>query len=400
MYGELEEVLRHIPQKIEETEIITLYRELATLYEQARNEPNAETTTNIQKKIEEVIDAQVKIQPQNWDSVKMKAFEKLGAMELLGIDGSDSFVKELGSYSNDPHGVSELCNRWAADIENLKKRVEQAVNSLESLFADEESLPKGKRRIEIVFDKDVAVDRFGDMATQAREWDLILKTLKLTVPNSPGDGQVWRIYKINPTTIIFIIPVEQASSMLSIVADALGIIASLLTLKLLMSQTQRTPLPAEEKEGISTLIQDAEKKQLAQAIDESVEGLVKDSGLTGTERNVAKTSFTYILKRVYNFFAEGGTVNPLDSVKDQKENKRIENFSLKFQEIVHTLKTKKETLLLAEFSPKEKKELKEVVKVKSTDKLIERIQKKVGKRITSTEVKIEDRKGSRSSGKS
>lgn len=369
MYGELEEVLKYISQKIDEIEAIRLYRELATLYEQARNEPNPEVTNNLKTKIDEIMEAQKKIEPQNWDTVKMKAFEKLGALKLLGVDGADNFIAELESFSNDPHGVSELCTRYANDIESLKKRIEQAIGNLEPLFSDKEELPKGRRRVEIVFDKNVAVEKFGDMATQTREWDLILKSLKFTVPNSPDDGRIWKIYKSSPTTFIFIIPTEQAFSMLSIVAEALSIIASFLTIKLLLSQTRQAPLPIEAKEGIATIIAEAERKQLDEKIGESVDGLVKDSNLSGTEKNLAKTSFSYILKKVYNFFVGGGTVNPLDSVKDQKENNRTQGFSLKYQQTVQTLKTKKETLLLAEFTTEEKKEIKGVTVDKHKEKI-------------------------------
>lgn len=368
MYGELEEVLKYISQKIDETEIARLYRELSTLYEQARNSPSAEITDNIQVKVDEITNSQTKIQPINWDTMKMKAFDKLGASKILGLAGSENFAKELESFSNDPHGVSELCTRYANDIETLRKRITEGLNNFEPLFEDKESLPKGMRRIEVVFDKNVSMDKFSDMATQAKEWDLILKVLKNTVPSSTEDGKFWRIYKSSPTTIIFYVSIDQGFSMLSIIDVVLSIIASLLTIKMYKIQTQQSQLPPESKEKISQIIDEEERKKLEQEIENGVDELVKKSELSGTQRNVAKTSFTYIVKKTYNFFVEGGTINPLDSMRDQKDATKSNNFTLKYKDVVNKIHSKKEQLLLVEFTTQETKKIDEVVDDQKNDK--------------------------------
>ena len=74
MYSELEFVLRYISKQIEEQSLIELHNQLADLYEQALSAPSEEVSTNIADLQEKIKNAQAKVHPIDWDTIKLKIF--------------------------------------------------------------------------------------------------------------------------------------------------------------------------------------------------------------------------------------------------------------------------------------------------------------------------------------
>lgn len=395
MYSELKEVLEYIPLKVDESGVVALHRELAGLYENARNSPSPEVTEQISNCLSRLENAQESLEPQGWDSTKIKIFEKIGASKILGNVGLHNLEEEIDQLSNDPHGVSEILNRYATEIEALRQKLQQAIDSLSLLFSDETPFPEGMKRVELVFDKKVSVENFGDMVTQASEWDKILKSLKNTIAEPSEDGHFWRIYKASPTVIVFFLPIPQAISMIEIVKNVLEIVVALLVIRSYQKSSESSPLDENGKSKILDIIKEFEKKKLDEEINKKVKVLVRGANLSGTQKAVAKVSFTHIVKKIYNFFVEGGTVNPIDKIKEDETPEQIEEYRLNFEKVEKNLKLEpSKQLLLAEFSKTEEEEFETAVsEPKPTEESKETFKDKTDNKLRKMVRKVTKKKG-------
>jgi hypothetical protein len=200
MYSELKEVLDYIVNSISSEELVELHKQLSQYYSQAHSTPSVEVTSNIGTTTDSINRAQKNIEPSDWDVIKRRVYNQFGASDYLGNSGQRHLLKNLAQYSNDPHGASQAVNEFANEIEKLKARAQQSIQSLEGLLTVDES-EKG-RRIQIVFDNKVAINTFETMEGQAREWNQLLKIMRQVSNTSDGEAQIHKVNKFNPLVIV------------------------------------------------------------------------------------------------------------------------------------------------------------------------------------------------------
>ncbi|MCX6704636.1 MAG: hypothetical protein NTZ07_04320, partial [Candidatus Woesebacteria bacterium] len=382
MYGELEEVLTYIPQKIDEYGLVALYRELAALYDKARNEPSSEVTNQMQDLLKRIDVDQNKIEPNDWGLIKLKIFENTGAPNLIGKKGFQNLKDEISSLTNDPNGVKEILMKYATGIEELRNRMEQALNNLSPLFVSKNVVPESMRKIELVFENKVSVEDFGNLVDQSREWNLIIKNLKIMTGASDGDVKIYSISKSSPLVIvIFGVPVT-IWVLAKIVKEVLDIIEKLMTIKKIKLEIKAAQLDIELKATTISSFEIAEEKKLNELIEEKIEIIMVKIGknLPLQQLNEAKNAARYSIKKVYNFTVSGGSVNLIDKVKDnENETYSQAQFFPVYQKTKELLETSKEPLLLAKFSPSEKSSANK--RVKNVEESKEKTENKLKKMV-------------------
>lgn len=359
MYEELKSVLDYIVSSIVDSELVELHKQLAQYYEQARTSPSAEVTENITATQKKIKSAQESTEPKDWDKIKLRNFEGFGATTVLGRSGYSRLVKELSQHSNDPHGASQVAERFSTEITSLKQRAEQAINSLGPLLAEPEELPKGKQKIQLVFEDMVAIEELESLKDQAREWDIILKTFRHMVPEPDGEAKLYKMYKSSPVVIVIIAGVPLIIAVLKITKEALDIVEKLWSIRKLKAEAKVAELDADIKQTMLDNLTQAEEKKLDELVEEKVKTVIDEyrDKLSKTQVEEAENAARYNLKKIYNFTVKGGAVNIVDGeVKDGNVKIEQSQFSPTYSKAKELLKSNEGALLLASFSKKEEQE--------------------------------------------
>nr|MBP7119183.1 hypothetical protein [Candidatus Woesebacteria bacterium] len=356
MYDELNLVLNYIIDAIAENELVQRHNELAQLYETARTAPTPEVTAQILAKQKEIRTAQDEIEPQGWDTIRIKVFEQFGATSVLGKRGDARLQKELNQFSNDPHGASQTATRFSSEITAVQSRAQQAISGLGSLLEDPEKLPEGKQMVQLVFDEFVAIDEFDELVHQAHEWDVILKSLKHLLPEPDEEAHLYKIQKSSPVIIIVVAGVPLIFAILKITKEVLDIVEKLWTIRKLKAETKAAEFDGELKQKMIDNLTEAEEKKLDGLVEEKVKSIMDDyrPKLSDTQANQAETAVRYNIKKIYNFTVQGGAVNIIDDeVEEGEETLEQAEFAPTYAKNKELLKTNGETLLLAKFERKE-----------------------------------------------
>ena len=366
MYEELETVLQYITSKIQEHDLIQIHEQLANLYERARSEPSEEVTSNISELKKKIENIQKKLEPRDWDNVRLKIFNKLGAQRVLGESGFKNLIKKMLQFSNDPHGTSQAIKEFSAQITKLKQNAENAMNSLESLFSEKETVKEGWNKIQIVFENNVSMDTFQDMIDQSREWNIILQNFQFLFTKPTEKSKLWRIYKASPTVFVIISPMEQTFAIGSIALVALGIVEKLYSIRTLKLEIKKTEMEKEATDKMIELTEFQEEKKLNNLIDKEVKEIVTryiPKSDDTTKRNQAKVSTNYIIKKIYNFIVQGGNVNLVDG-KVKYKNVEINQNQLNptYHKLKQLLNENNTPLLLAKFTKEEKNKAQNILK--------------------------------------
>jgi len=356
MYDELKFVLDYVVEEIDSYELVKLHKELSTFYEQTRTSPTPETTKNIVDKQSEIEEAQNEIEPQDWDVIKIRIFEQFGATGVLGNRGYARLVKELSQFTNDPSGASQTANRFSTEIAALKQRAESSISGLGELLGEAEELPEGKKRIQLVFDNLVSVNKLDDLEFQAGEWSVILDNFKQILPQAQEEPTIYKIYKSSPLVICIAASLPIIVIISKVAKYVLDVVQQLYDIQLTKQKIKESKIDITAKEKALEIYNQEEEKQLNKLVDEKVKELMSGykKELDKGQANVAENAAKYILKKIYNFTIQGGNVNLVDGDVEEGEIK-IEQSQLAptYELIRKQLKSNGELLKLAAFTQKE-----------------------------------------------
>lgn len=363
MFEELGSVLRYISQKISELQLAELHSQLASFYEQAATAPSEEISTNITETTKRLEEAQHKVEPTGWDNIQRDIFAKFGASNLVGLGGIKSLKDEIGQFSNDPHGVSQIFSRFSTQISELKTRADQSTGNLEKLFTGGESVPAGMEKIQLVFEEKVAINKFDDLIHQAHDWDVILKTFKKMLPKPVQDPVVWKIHKGSPTIIVVAAPSEMTQIITLTVTAALSIVTSLLNIRLLKLQIQKAEMDSENTTKMLEIAEAQEEAKLEKLAEENSIKLASEAKIVEKD---SITAGTVNIKQIYNFAVNGGSVKKVDNEEKQDEKSKIQQTEqeLTYQTLKELISGNNGQLLLAKVSPQEKKSVASILKTK------------------------------------
>lgn len=321
MFKELKFTLSFVTDFITQNNLVDLYQQLISFYQQAQSDYNEEVQKNIEGKKDEITKIHSQINYSAWSTPKISILKQIKAYDLMGISAisriNEIFAKSFGNINIIVQKLEELKN----ETNSLNSKVTQLIKEM-SLEEIDITIEEGKQVIEINFEEEATLNNFWDIKDRANEWIYIIRTVtRLT--NQPFESA--KIFSINTSSPIAI-DVETVKNS----AEALTAIAkAAATLKMLKDKFFKKKKDAEDlelsKDTFKMVIKDLEqrnKEGYEQKIGElSVEitkqhRIAKDGVDDGNEiENMVKIA----LEKMTTLITEGVRIVDPSEIKPQGE---------------------------------------------------------------------------------
>lgn len=198
MFTELKFTLSFITDFLTLNNIVELYQQLISFYQQAQTDYNEEVQKNIESKRNEIRNIHNQINYSAWSTTKISILKQIKAYDLIGVSAIDRineiFEKSFGNINIIVQKLEELKN----ETSNLSAKVAELIKNL-NLEEVKTELKEEDQIIEINFQDEAALNNFWDIRDRANEWVYIIRTItRLT--NQPFESA--RIISINTASPI------------------------------------------------------------------------------------------------------------------------------------------------------------------------------------------------------
>lgn len=192
-------VLRHIKDGIEggQEQLPDLYDDFGITLTKIAVASTPELQQELKGYKEQIVAAHNKLEPSGWSFSQLHIYETFGAKGVVGLEGTAAFDKALTENAANTPGAVTALKALQTQITKLQTDTNNVLNSLGGL-AKEDVVPNGQEVVQIVFDKDVAINDFNDLAKLSEEWKQIIRAYCLLVGEQPENIKIIASNKTNP----------------------------------------------------------------------------------------------------------------------------------------------------------------------------------------------------------
>src|SRR3990167_7944382 len=198
MLFELVWVLQHIKTVIEASQLQELYTSFVNTLQQISSASTPDLQNQLKEYKEKIKSAHEQFAVQNLTHSQRRITDGLGASVVLGQKGFDRFLTALSDNSANTPGATEEINKLKHETDRLLANATNTLSGLGSLVEQQIEIEKDQAIIQLVFDKEVSVDTFVDLATQAREWKDIIHAYSLFADEAPEKTKIIATSKGSP----------------------------------------------------------------------------------------------------------------------------------------------------------------------------------------------------------
>lgn len=353
MLSDLIFVLKHIKAIIDEYGLPNLYAQYVSVLQQIVSSSTPELQQQLKEYKEKIKEAHEKLEPVGWTHNQLKYFKLFGASSVLGKEGWDKFLQALADNSANTPGAVEQINVLNREITQLHTNANNILTSLGAV-ATELEIEEGKSVVQIVFDDEVSIDTFIDMAKQSDEWKDIIRAFSLFAKEAPENTKIIASSKGSPYMVWLLTARLVGETICATIKPFIGLYKEVLELKEHALKLESMKADIDDKKfGLFEKIDEYERKR----IGEIVEGIgeIRTNGhLTPEEKNEAMNALRVSGPKLYEFITKGGKV---DVSKKDGDRKAFSNFQLEpaYQE-TEKLEAKVQKLLADKKKAEEKKE--------------------------------------------
>lgn len=365
MLSDLIFVLKHIKAIIDEYGLPSLYAQYVSVLSQIASSSTPELQQQLKDYREKIKEAHEKLEPVGWTHNQLKYFKQFGASSVLGKEGWEKFLQALADNSANTPGAVEQINILNKEITQLHTNANNILTSLGTV-ATELEIEEGKSVVQIVFDDEVAIDTFIDMAKQSDEWKDIIRAFSMFAKEAPENTKIIASSKGSPYMVWLLTARVVGETICATIKPFIELYKEVLSAKekALTLEDMKIGIDGKKFELFET-IEAYERKRIMEII-ESIGEIRANGHLTEEEKNEAMNALRKAGPKLYDFITKGGKV---DVSKKDGDRKAFSNFQLEpaYQE-TEKLEVKVQKLLAARKKAEEKKEEKPAEKPKEEKK--------------------------------
>ncbi|HSW48198.1 MAG TPA: hypothetical protein VLG67_03910 [Candidatus Saccharimonadales bacterium] len=359
-------VLRHIKAIIDEYGLPTLYAQFVSTLQQIASTSTPELQEALKDSKEKIKKAHEKLEPIGWTDTQVKYFMQFGASNVLGKEGWNKFQLALTDNSANTPGAVEQINLLTTEITQLHTNANNILTSLGTI-ANELEIEEGKSVVQIVFDEEVSIDTFIDMAKQSDEWTDIIRAFSMFAKEAPENTKIIASSKGSPYMVWLLTARVVGETICATIKPFIELYKEVLTAKekALTLEDMKIGIDGKKFE-LFKMIEEHERKRIMEVL-ESVGEIKANDHLSEVDKNDALAALRNAGPKLYDFITKGGKV---DVSKKDGDHKAFSNFQLEtsYQE-ADKLKARVQKLLTARKDTKKAEEEKENQASKRRDKI-------------------------------
>lgn len=325
MLHELVWVLQHIKEVIEASQLQELYASFVNTLQQISSASTPDLQNQLKEYKEKIKNAHEKFAVQNLTHSQRKIADGLGASVILGQKGFDRFLTSLSDNSANTPGAIEEINKLKQETDRLLASATNTLSGLGSLAEQQIEIEKDQVIIQLVFDKEVAVDTFVDLATQAREWKDIIRAYSLFADEAPEKTKIIATSKGSPYEVWLVTTKFIGETICATVKPFIELYKDILAAKehALVLEDMKVGVDGKKFE-LFKVIDEYQRKRVTEIV-ESVSKINSNKKLADAQRNEAINALGNAGPRLYEFITKGGKVDVSKNEKAQPgESNRFE----------------------------------------------------------------------------
>jgi len=325
MLFELVWVLQHIKTVIEASQLQELYTSFVNTLQQISSASTPDLQNQLKEYKEKIKSAHEQFAVQNLTHSQRRITDGLGASVVLGQKGFDRFLTALSDNSANTPGATEEINKLKHETDRLLANATNTLSGLGSLVEQQIEIEKDQAIIQLVFDKEVSVDTFVDLATQAREWKDIIHAYSLFADEAPEKTKIIATSKGSPYEVWLVTTKFIGETICATVKPFVELYKSILAAKehALVLEEMKVGVDGKKFE-LFKVIDEYQRKRITEIV-ESVGKINGNKKLADAQKNEAINALGNTGPRLYEFITKGGKVDVSKNEKAQPgESNRFE----------------------------------------------------------------------------
>ncbi|KKR49644.1 MAG: hypothetical protein UT84_C0022G0007 [Candidatus Curtissbacteria bacterium GW2011_GWA1_40_16] len=176
MFRDFYFTLNFVREYITQNNLLDLYQQLISAFQQLQSNQNEETEKNFQESKGKLVETLSLINYSSWPPHKISILKHVGATELLGTEAisrlENIFQKNIGN----PNMTVQSLEQFRSETNNLLSKTQQLIDLL-NLSSEEKAPENGRKVVEVAFQDEASLDNFWEIEDRAKDFRYIIRTV-------------------------------------------------------------------------------------------------------------------------------------------------------------------------------------------------------------------------------
>lgn len=196
MFRDLQFVLLFLRDFISQNNLLELYQQLISQYEQVQSSSTVELEQNIENSRSKILETHSQISNLGWSSSQLSILKRIGAYNLVGLEAIGKINEIFSEKVGNTHAIIQQLSTLKSETEKLLSQVNQLIQ----VMGLEEKTPQEENKLllEISFEGDSAFGNFWEVENRMHDLVFIIRAFTRLTNNAFDSAKIVSVNSGSP----------------------------------------------------------------------------------------------------------------------------------------------------------------------------------------------------------